>query len=49
MRAGIDAKLQAEGSSLADWIARLNRPRKLLGRGGVTTPSSTTSTRGVAC
>lgn len=39
VRAGIDAKLQAEGSSLADWIERLNRPRKLLGRGA----------RGVAC
>jgi hypothetical protein len=48
VRAGIDAKLQAEGSSLAAWIARLNRPRKLLGR-GLTSPSSTTSTRGVAC
>lgn len=43
VRAGLERKLQAEGSSLAEWFARLSRPRKLLGRG------STTSTRGVAC
>lgn len=49
VRDGLDKKLQAEGSSLAHWIERLSRPRRLLGRGGVTTPSSTTSTRGVAC
>lgn len=48
VRAGIDKKLQAEGSSLADWIERLSRPRKLLGRGTSST-NNASSARGVAC
>jgi hypothetical protein len=47
VRAGIDKKLQAEGSSLAAWTEHLSRPRKLLGRGATT--SSSGSARGVAC
>lgn len=52
VRAGLDRKLAAEGSSLAGWIERLSRPRKLLGRGGASGTNSTStsgSPRGVAC
>lgn len=52
VRAGLDRKLAAEGSSLAGWIERLSRPRKLLGRGGASGTNSTSSSgspRGVAC
>ncbi len=49
VRAGIDKKLQAEGSSLAAWTEHLSRPRKLLGRGATSSTSSSGSARGVAC